>query len=171
MKDAENLNLDGRKLMIRYSNDKSHLEGNKDAPKSGNNKFSIFVGNLSFKSNENSIRKFFSSCGKILDIRIAKNEEGRMKGFAHIDFEDQDGVDNAVKKNGEELDGRPLKVDVSSNKPSGAGKGGDRGRGGRGGRGRGGRGQANPMDKAKKSGAIVTSGESKAVVFDSDDDE
>ena len=77
MEDAENLNLNGRKLAIRYSNDKSHLEGGNDGKgaKGGANKFSVFVGNLSFKSNENSIRKFFSSCGKILDIRIAKNEE------------------------------------------------------------------------------------------------
>lgn len=63
-----------------------------------------------------------------------------MKGFAHIDFEAPEGVQNAISKNGVEFEGRELKVDASQAKSGGSsgGRGGGYG-GGRGG-GRGGRG-------------------------------
>jgi RNA recognition motif-containing protein len=66
-----------------------------------------------------------------------------MRGFAHVEFETAEGVANAIKKAGENVGGRPLRIDKS-----GGGGGGDRGgrggfRGGdRGGRGGGGRGGA-----------------------------
>lgn len=60
-----------------------------------------------------------------------------MKGFAHIDFEESDGVQQAIRKNGEEFEGREIKVDASQAKSGGSGgRGGGYG-GGRGG-GRGG---------------------------------
>ncbi len=89
MKDTNNLELGGRSLQIHYSNDKNsqvkggNKRGNKNNPKS---EFSTFVVNLSFKNKENDIRNLLSDCDEILDIRIAKNENGKMKGFAHIDF-------------------------------------------------------------------------------------
>ena len=171
MKDAENLELDNRSLQIRYSNDKSsqvkggNKGGNKNNPKS---EFSIFVGNLSFKSKENDIRKFFSDCGQVLDIRIAKNEDGKMKGFAHVDFDSKEAVDKAIEKNGEMLGGRELRIDASTSK---GGHGNKRG-GFQRGRGRGRGGNVDPLEKAKKTGAVITGGESKVVKFeDSDDDD
>ena len=44
----------------------------------------LFVGNLGFKTQEWSIKQFFESCGGISQVRIALNEEGRAKGFAHV---------------------------------------------------------------------------------------
>jgi len=105
------------------------------------NKSTIFVGNLGFKTSENTIRSFFRDCGKVLDIRIAKTPDGKAKGFCHIDFESQESVDKALSKAGEELDGRQIKIDESK-QASGGFRGGSRGgggfRGGRGGRGGGG---------------------------------
>ena len=165
MKDSSNLELDGRKLEIRYSNDKAPRENQNKSSKSTG--FSIFVGNLSFKCTEKGIRNFFSECGNVVDVRIAKNEDGKLKGFAHVDFDSKEAVEKAIKKNGEELDGRKLRIDESTPKQGGNG-GRGRGRGGRGGRGRG---QADPLSKAKKSGAIIAPTESKVTVIDSDDDE
>ncbi len=76
--------------------------------------FSIFVGNLSFKSQENDIRNFLSDCGEILDIRIDKNEDGKMKGFAHIDFYSKEVVEKAIQKNRESLGGREFRIDNST---------------------------------------------------------
>lgn len=39
----------------------------------------IFVGNLSFKTDENSLRNFFSSCGEVLGVRVKKDDEGNVK--------------------------------------------------------------------------------------------
>lgn len=136
MADASNLELDGRNIQIRYSNDKTPRDNNNQGGNRGGrpnfegDKFSIFVGNLSFKCNENGIKSFFSDCGNVNDVRIAKNEDGRLKGFAHVDFDSKEGVDNAIKKNGQELDGRALRIDMSVPR-----QGGNGGRGGLGGRG------------------------------------
>jgi len=61
-----------------------------------------------------------------------------MRGFAHVEFETADGVSNALRKAGEKLGGRELRIDRSGSKGgSGGGFRGGRGndRGGRGGRG------------------------------------
>jgi nucleolin len=113
---------------------KPRVEGNADSN-------SIFVGNLSYTTTEQSLRSVFEGCGEIKAIRIATDFEGRARGFAHVDFEDNDGAKNAVKKSGTELDGRTIRVDFSSGQRNG-GQGGIR-RGGRGGY-RGGRGRGGP---------------------------
>ena len=166
MKDAENIVVDGRNLQIRYSNDKSSQMkgGNNSAKKGPASEFGVFVGNISYKCTENDLKKFFKDCGKVVDVRIAKKPDGKLKGFAHVDFETKEGMEKAVEKNGKELLGRALKIDQSS---SGNGnKGGNKGQG----RGRG-RDNVDPMAKAKRTGAIVAQTENKVTTYDDSDDE
>lgn len=98
----------------------------------------LFVGNLGFRTTQNGLRDFFSQCGEVKDIRIAMGEDGRPKGFAHVEFESADGVKSAMSLNGADLDGRNLRLDPS-NSSSGGSRGGGRGGfgGGRGGFGGG----------------------------------
>ncbi len=148
--------LDGRDLQCSFSNDKdgnkpnnNNFGGNRggDRPQQSfsGEAFTIFVGNLGFKTNEQTIKKFFQSCGNVVSVRIAKQEDGRAKGFCHVDFDSSDAVEKACALAGQDLDGREVRVDKSEpRKPreGGFSRGGDRGgRGGRGGfGGRGGRG-------------------------------
>jgi len=163
--------------MIRYSNEKppqnngNNNNGNNSNKKNFNNKNSIFVANLSFKTNDNKLKEFFEDCGKILEIRIAKNEKNQSRGFAHIDFEDEDGVNNAIKKSGSNLDGRDIRVEKSGEprKNNGGGFSGKKNFGGN--RNNNNNNKDNYMDKAKKSGAIISTGENKVTTFDSDDDD
>jgi len=76
----------------------------------------IFVGNLSFKSGEFEIKKFFSSCGKVLDIRIGRTKEGSPKGFCHVEFGNSDSVKKAILSHGRIFLGRELRIDTA--KPS-----------------------------------------------------
>jgi RNA recognition motif-containing protein len=115
------LELDGRPIAIKYSNEKFEVKNNNDNQfKKDNNfsgeKFSIFVGNLSFKSNEDGLKNFFDDCGKIIDIRISKNENGKSRGFAHVDFENEESLENAINKSGYKLDGRELRIERSVSK-------------------------------------------------------
>ena len=120
--------LDGRNIGLSWAEDKKREGGSS----SSNIKTKIiYVGNLSYKSTEDSIREFFGDCGEIDNVRIATNQDGKMKGFFHVTFEDESSVDKALGKNGEDLDGRNVKVDKTLPRQEG-------GRGGRGGRGRGG---------------------------------
>ena len=125
--------LDGRKIGLSWAEDKK-----REGPSSSNIKTKIiYVGNLSYKSTEDSIRDFFGDCGEIDNVRIATSQDGKMKGFCHVTFEDEGAADKALAKNGEELDGRNVKVDKALPRQEGRGDFRDR-RGGRGGRGRGG---------------------------------
>ena len=126
--------LDGRNIGLSWAEDKKREGGSS----SSNIKTKIiYVGNLSYKSTEDSIREFFGDCGEIDNVRIATNQDGKMKGFCHVTFEDESSVDKALGKNGEDLDGRNVKVDKAfPRQERGRGDFRDR-RGGRGGRGRG----------------------------------
>ncbi len=175
--DADNLNVDGRTIQVTFSDQKPERPqggnnfggnrggyggdrggnrggygGDRGGDRGGNRdfggeKFTAFVGNLGFKSSEQSVRKFFSDCGSVVDVRIAKNEEGRSKGFCHVDFDSNEAVEKAKAKAGQELDGREIRVDASTPRQGGGRGGGFGGRGGRGGFDRGGRGGRGGFNK------------------------
>ena len=123
LKDNDNLFLDGRPIAVSYSNDKkgsakvrkSQFQGNKNYE---GEKYSIFIGNLSFKTNEDGIKNLFEDCGNIIDIRIARRPDGNPRGFAHVDFDSKEGMEMALEKTGYRLDGRELRIDKTTNQPS-----------------------------------------------------
>lgn len=41
-----------------------------------------------------------------------------MRGFAHIQFQSAETAAKAVELNGQQYDGRPLRIDLSGNKPA-----------------------------------------------------
>lgn len=168
--------IDGRTPQLSFSNEKPEAPagnsfGGDRKPQSSfsGETFTIFVGNLGFKTNEISIRKFFERAGNIVGIRIAKHEDGLAKGFCHVDFDNSESVQKAIAFAGQDLDGRPIRVDASEpRKPKEGWFGGGRGwfgapRWGRGwfGAPRGGpaRPQHGPMG-----------GAGKKVTFDDDDE-
>jgi len=192
--DANNLTVDGRLLSVTYSDQK---DANRGPPQNNGSrggygggqqstytpsnydgeKHTIFVGNLGFKTTEQSVKNFFKDCGNVVDVRIAKDRDtGKSKGFCHVDFDASTAVEKAKAKAGQDLDGREVRVDASVPRAGGSGggfgqrggRGGSRG-GGRGGF-RGGSGSFNPMDRAKKSGAIMNPSSNAVVTFDEDDD-
>ena len=170
MNDADNIVVGGRNLLIRYSNNKTaEFKGAGTTVKKGpSSEFGIFVGNISYKCTENDLKKFFKDCGKVLDVRLAKKPDGKLKGFAHVDFENKEAMEKAVKKNGQELQGRALKIDKSSGKGAANGNGN---KGGQGGRGRG-RQSDDPLAKARRTGGIIAPTENKVTTYDdSSDDE
>ena len=101
----------------------------------------VFVGNLGFRTEQWAIEEFFKECGTINGVRIAMNpEDGRPRGFAHVEFDSNASAVKAMALAGQEIDGRAIRLDLSvSRRGGGGGRGGGRGGGDRGGRG-GGRG-------------------------------
>jgi cold-inducible RNA-binding protein len=72
----------------------------------------IYVGNLSFRSDETSLRNHFAGCGEITEVHIVLDRAtGRSKGFSFVTFADESAVEAAIKLSGQELDGRPLRID------------------------------------------------------------
>ena len=79
----------------KYKNSQIKGGNGNSAKKGPATEFGVFVGNISYKCTENDLKKFFKDCGKIAEVRIAKRDDGKLKGFAHVDFETKEGMENA----------------------------------------------------------------------------
>ncbi|KAF9242960.1 hypothetical protein BU15DRAFT_43362, partial [Melanogaster broomeanus] len=133
----------------------------------------LFVGNLSFGVNEDTLWETFGEHGDIKSVRVPTDREsGKPKGFAYVEFSDMVAAQKAYEAlQGLELDGRSLRLDFSQPRDAaggrGGGFGGDRGRGGsRGGRGgdRGGRGGGRGRGGPRSGG--ITQFEGQKITFD-----
>ena len=101
----------------------------------------LFVGSLSWDTNDSSLRAAFEKFGEVEDAVIINDREtGRSRGFGFVTFADVDAAEEAIRSmDGSELDGRNITVNEAKERaPRGGGGGGGGGRGGRGGGGRGG---------------------------------
>lgn len=99
----------------------------------------IYIGNLSFKATEQDVEDFFKQFGEIKEIALIRDRySNELKGFGFITFTDPSSAQNALSKNGEELLGRPLKINLAREEGRREGGGGGRSGGG-GGRFGGGR--------------------------------
>ncbi|MBN2215051.1 MAG: RNA-binding protein [Bacteroidales bacterium] len=72
----------------------------------------IYVGNLSYKLNEDDLRQVFEEYGEITSVKIIKDKySGRSKGFAFVEMADDDEAKTAINElNGTEHDGRKIVV-------------------------------------------------------------
>jgi RNA recognition motif-containing protein len=105
----------------------------------------IYVGNLAYSTNDESLRSAFAAYGEVASARVVSDRmTGRSKGFGFVEMPDRTAAQAAIDAlNGKELDGRTLRVNESQPKPreerrGGGGGGGFGGGGGGGGGGRGG---------------------------------
>jgi len=72
---------------------------------------SIYVGNVDYTTTPEELREFFQSCGTVNRITILCDKwTGHPKGYAYIEFKDQDAVVNAMILNETTFKGRPLKI-------------------------------------------------------------
>lgn len=107
----------------------------------------LFIGNLSWKATEETLRPVFEAFGKVLSINIIKDHTVRSKGFGFVEFESSDDAQNAINNLNEKphLD-RNMRVSFAqerTDRPAGGG-GGERReyRSGGGGGGMGGAGKS-----------------------------
>jgi len=96
----------------------------------------LFVGNLSFNTDERRLEELFQSVGAVDTVNIVRDQmTGRARGFAFVEMQSEEDAQSAIQKlNDTELDGRKLAVNEARPKPAGGGGGGGR-PGGGGGRG------------------------------------
>ncbi|XP_018426266.1 PREDICTED: cold-inducible RNA-binding protein B-like [Nanorana parkeri] len=103
----------------------------------------LFIGGLSFDTNEQSLEELFGKYGPVNEVVVVKDREtNRSRGFGFVTFENPDDAKDAMDAmNGKSVDGRQIRVDQAG-KSSGERRGGYRG-GSSGGRGffRGSRGR------------------------------
>ncbi|OLB07742.1 MAG: RNA-binding protein [Candidatus Rokuibacteriota bacterium] len=97
----------------------------------------LFIGGLSFSTSSERLRELFAQAGTVESATVVTDRDtGRSRGFGFVEMATAEEAEAAVRKfNGQEVDGRTLKVELA--KPSGSGGarsgGGFRSGGGRGG--------------------------------------
>lgn len=112
--------LNGRKLLIKNSSSfEGRPEGDANKALLKNPPLRIlFVGNLSFDTTEDNLEEHFRHCGHIVRIRMATfQDSGKCKGFAFIDFKDEEGPTTALKsKLAKKLINRPLRLEYGEDR-------------------------------------------------------
>lgn len=73
----------------------------------------LFVGGLSFDTNEQALEQVFSKYGQISEVVVVKDRETqRSRGFGFVTFENiDDAKDAMMAMNGKSVDGRQIRVD------------------------------------------------------------
>ncbi|MCL2231497.1 MAG: RNA-binding protein [Treponema sp.] len=92
----------------------------------------LYVGNLSYNTNEDGLKNLFSGFGTVTSAKIIfDRDSGNSKGFGFIEMStDEEASAAIVGTNSHEFEGRQLRVNEAIDKPR---RGGDRGGGGYGG--------------------------------------
>lgn len=92
----------------------------------------LYVGNLPYTAKEESLKEHFSSAGSVASVKIIIDREtGRSKGFGFVEMESDDGAQSAVSQlDGQEFEGRSLRVSEAKPQPERESRGGGGGFGG-----------------------------------------
>jgi RNA recognition motif-containing protein len=85
----------------------------------------IYVGNLPFSADENAVRTLFAQHGTVDSVALIMDREtGRPRGFGFVEMPRADAARAIQSLNGQQMDGRALKVNEAQDKPRGGGGGG-----------------------------------------------
>ena len=99
----------------------------------------LFVGNLSYNTQESTLEELFAQAGTVASVRVMRDQAtGRARGFGFVEMETEDAAQAAIDKfNNTEVDGRRIAVNEARPQVGGGqrfgGGGGGNDRGGRGG--------------------------------------
>lgn len=102
----------------------------------------LYVGNLSFNTSDRDLQELFATVGTVQSANVVEDRDtGRSRGFGFVEMSSKEEGNEAIEKlNGQELDGRELKVNEAKPRENRGGGGGGRGGYGGGGGNRGGGG-------------------------------
>lgn len=81
----------------------------------------LYVGNLDYSTTEDSLHALFEEFGEVISAKIAMDRDtGRPKGFGFVEMASKnDGIKAISKLDGQEINGREIKVNEAQPKPAG----------------------------------------------------
>jgi RNA recognition motif-containing protein len=79
----------------------------------------IYVGNMSYNTTEEGLRSAFAAYGEVVSATVITDRAtGQSRGFGFVEMADDEAVRTAIAGlNGQDLDGRPLKVSEAYDRP------------------------------------------------------
>ena len=92
----------------------------------------LYVGNLPWSTGEAELEEMFSAIGAVSSANVITDRDtGRSRGFGFVEMSDDDAKRAIEELNGNEVDGRAIRVNEAEEKRrdsrGGGGGGGDRG--------------------------------------------
>jgi len=114
--------LDGRTIRVNESRPRGQQDRSDGAFNiAGHKDVKLYVGNLPFDADESTIRDLFDRYGKVVDyFRPTEKNNGKVRGFAFITMPAADAEKASLELDGEELDGRIIRVKEAQ--PKGRGR-------------------------------------------------
>ncbi|TKW11714.1 hypothetical protein SEVIR_6G251100v4 [Setaria viridis] len=81
--------------------------------------FRAYVGNLPWQVDDSRLVQVFSEHGEVVNASVVYDREtGRSRGFGFVTMASKEELDDAISAlDGQELDGRPLRVNVAAERP------------------------------------------------------
>lgn len=75
----------------------------------------IYVGNLTFGTDNAELESLFAQYGQVTDAQVIKDREtGRSRGFGFVEMGSTDDAQKAISElNGKDLNGRQLTVNLA----------------------------------------------------------
>ena len=75
----------------------------------------LYVGNLSYSTTEDELRKMFAQAGTVTTVTVIKDRDtGYSKGFAFVEMSAQSEAENAIRLfNGKAVGNREIKVNIA----------------------------------------------------------
>jgi len=75
----------------------------------------LYVGNLPYSTNDESLKELFAQVGEVVEAKVITDKfSGRSKGFGFVTMIDDATAEKAINEmNDKEVDGRPLKVNIA----------------------------------------------------------
>lgn len=72
----------------------------------------LYVGNLSYQTTEATLAELFGTVGDVASVRVITDSiTGRPRGFAFVEMAEEGDAQKAISQlNGQDVDGRPIKV-------------------------------------------------------------
>jgi RNA recognition motif-containing protein len=79
----------------------------------------LYVGNLSYSTEEGNIRKMFEAHGEVVSINLITDKyTGQSKGFGFVEMATDEAAKAAMNAlNGQQIDGRAIRVNEAFDKP------------------------------------------------------
>lgn len=77
--------------------------------------YEVYFGDAPFDASESDIRKHFSNCGQITQVKLLTRDDGKSRGRGFIKFADEKSLKSALKLNSTEMMGRRIVVEIPAN--------------------------------------------------------
>jgi RNA recognition motif-containing protein len=78
----------------------------------------IYVGNLPFNATEQDVRALFERHGTVESVKLVNDREtGRPRGFGFVDMPQNEAQAAIQALNGQDMGGRPLRINEAQERP------------------------------------------------------